>query len=488
MLRVLFWLLGVVFCVCSLRLKLGGMRWTFSLVEVFSVQGDIRFYVDGVRLMFLRVVSLVTGRVLFFSSQYMGEEIFEYRFQGLIVAFVGSIMWLVVRGDLATVILGWDGLGVVSFVLVVFYQQPKAYGAGLVTALVNRVGDVFLICGISISLICGGGCLIQAVSWGLVLLAAITKSAQFPFSCWLPAAMAAPTPVSALVHSSTLVTAGVILSVRAEFGGSVLLLWLATVTAFGAGVRGVYENDGKKVIALSTLRQLGFIMVAVALNELVVGLAHLFIHAMFKSMLFICFGAVIIQNGHEQDLRRLGGLWDSSRRVSGAMQVSVRALCGLPFLRGYYSKDSILEVVVVASCRGLVVVGIFLSACLTGAYRVRIMWQVVWSGPRGRPVKISVRESRFLLSLLVVLGGSVVGGRFLWPASEVVGPYLVGTFKPFLGVLRFLGGACMVCVLSCGRLMIKMRRRYWGRMGYLRYMMGEGVAKIGLNVGLLAGK
>ncbi len=127
------------------------------------------------------------------------------------------------RGNLVTVILGWDGLGVISFVLVVFYQQPKSLGAGLVTGLVNRVGDVFLILSISLALVRHGRRTRTVVVWGLVIVAGMTKRAQFPFSCWLPAAIAAPTPVSALVHSSTLVTAGVVLMVRRDFQGSILL-------------------------------------------------------------------------------------------------------------------------------------------------------------------------------------------------------------------------------------------------------------------------
>lgn len=275
------------------------------------------------------------------------------RFALLVVLFVVSINLLIYSSNLVVVLIGWDGLGLTSFLLVVYYQNSYSLGAGLITVLTNRIGDVGLI--LSVALLMGGGhwftpCLeMEPIVGRFVLLGAITKRAQFPFSSWLPIAMAAPTPVSALVHSSTLVTAGVYLIIRfyrRVFRFSSLrnvLLGLRRLTIVLAGFAAFVEVDFKKIIAYSTLRQLGVIIVALGLGSPVLAYFHLLSHAIFKALMFVCAGVYIHYHKHIQDLRVIGNLRQHLPIVQVGAVVSNLALSGFPFLSGFYSKDPIYE-------------------------------------------------------------------------------------------------------------------------------------------------
>ena len=222
----------------------------------------------------------------------------------------------------------------------------------MLTALANRIGDVAILTAIGLCVMQGhwevffmeNYKFIRGISF-CILLAGITKRAQVPFSRWLPAAMAAPTPVSALVHSSTLVTAGVFLLIRFfpfisvwEYFSPCLLL-VSVSTLFMAGIRASYEFDIKKVIALSTLSQLGVIIISLAFFIPYLALFHLYTHALFKAMLFLCAGIIIHNNKNTQDLRILGNLWKDIPLTIRCLNIANLALCGAPFLRGFYSKD-----------------------------------------------------------------------------------------------------------------------------------------------------
>lgn len=276
---------------------------------------------DWVRFSFGRVVLFISGSVLLFTSTYMGNDPFLPRFVFLVLLFVLSMCFLIFIPNLVTLLLGWDGLGLVSFLLVVYYQNHKSLGAGIITVLTNRIGDVIILLRIGWFLSQGHWNVLFLERDGLscfivfsIFVAGLTKRAQVPFSRWLPAAMAAPTPVSALVHSSTLVTAGVYLLVRfSDFLFELpwfrsCLLVVSVLTMLMAGIRANVERDIKKVIALSTLSQLGVIMFSLSLGIVELTLFHLYTHALFKAILFLCAGSVIHRCQHVQDFRFLGGL------------------------------------------------------------------------------------------------------------------------------------------------------------------------------------
>lgn len=318
---------------------------------------------DLFRVLFSSLVCLIGGCVFIFRVSYIGEDKCINRFSCLTVCFVLVINVLIFIPYLVFLLVGWDLLGVISFLLVIHYQGKRCVSVGIVTVLINRVGDVFLLVsvGLRLELVGWGGSgdgtgrleinrLVRMMRVSLVI-ASITKRAQFPFSVWLPAAIAAPTPISALVHSSTLVVAGVYLLFRyypllSVVDGLLLVLRkIGCLTLLMASFMSCFEFDIKKLVALSTLRHLGFMVYVLGIGYPVFRVFHILRHAVFKSLLFLCVGFYIHYSGfYLQDTRQLCGIgWASSPVLISCSVVGFRSLCGLPYLGGFYSKHVILE-------------------------------------------------------------------------------------------------------------------------------------------------
>nr|AII41651.1 NADH dehydrogenase subunit 5 [Allopsontus sp. 1 JZ-2014] len=361
--------------------------------ELFSINGSsvvMTLLLDWMSLTFLSFVLFISSMVIFYSSSYMEGDLDINRFILLVLLFVFSMGMLILSPNLISILLGWDGLGLVSYCLVIYYQNVKSYNAGMLTALSNRIGDVAILLSIAWLLNFGGWNYIFYVDYFnthldmlliscLVVLAGMTKSAQIPFSAWLPAAMAAPTPVSSLVHSSTLVTAGVYLLIRFSpiISGSFMwyiLLLLSVVTMFMAGLGANFEFDLKKIIALSTLSQLGVMMSALSLGMPKLAYFHLLTHAMFKALLFLCAGAIIHGSKDWQDIRSMGLVCKLMPLTSSCLNTANLALCGMPFLAGFYSKDLILEVLEMGFSNVLIFIVYFISTGLTVAYSFRLLF------------------------------------------------------------------------------------------------------------------
>nr|AML25671.1 NADH dehydrogenase subunit 5 [Histeridae sp. BMNH 1274739] len=358
----------------------------FELISINSSSIYMTFLFDWMSLLFMSFVLFISSMVVYYSEGYMEGDVYLTRFILLIFLFVLSMMFLIVSPNLISILLGWDGLGLVSYCLVIYYQNIKSYNAGMITALSNRIGDVALLMAIAWMMNYG--------SWNylfymwendfmpvislLVVLAAMTKSAQIPFSSWLPAAMAAPTPVSSLVHSSTLVTAGVYLLIRfsPSFSSKLMfvLLLVASLTMFMSGIAANFEFDLKKIIALSTLSQLGLMMSVLSLGGSDLAFFHLLTHALFKALLFMCAGVVIHNLNNCQDIRFMGGLSISMPLTCTLMNVSNLALCGLPFLAGFYSKDLILESSSMNMINLVIYLLFYLSTGLTVMYSLRLVY------------------------------------------------------------------------------------------------------------------
>lgn len=324
-----------------------------------------------------------------YREEYINRDKNLNRFILLVVLFVLSIIFLIVSPNLIFILLGWDGLGLVSYILVIYYQNVKSFNAGILTVLSNRVGDAALL--VSIAWIINYGSwnyifyiefikkdkIIRLIS-ALIILAALTKRAQLPFSSWLPAAMAAPTPVSSLVHSSTLVTAGVYLLIRFSSLFSVfsinILLFISLITIFIAGLGANFEFDLKKIIALSTLRQLGFIISVLSLGDFDLAFYHLLIHALFKALLFICAGIIIHNMGDIQDIRFIGGFINFMPVTCILFNICNLSLCGLPFLSGFYSKDLSVEIISISYLNIFVFIIFYISIGLTACYSFRLTY------------------------------------------------------------------------------------------------------------------
>nr|QXU60445.1 NADH dehydrogenase subunit 5 [Acasta sulcata] len=347
------------------------------------------FLLDWVSLMFLSFVLFISGSVFYYSGEYMEGEINISRFIFLLASFVGSMGLLIFSPNLISILLGWDGLGLVSYCLVIYYQNYKSLNAGTLTVLSNRVGDVLILIGIVWMINFGDW---SFVAWmgkdqslilvsALIVMASLTKSAQIPFSAWLPAAMAAPTPVSSLVHSSTLVTAGIYLVIRLgwvyDFWMNEMLMILSVLTMFMAGLGACFEFDLKKIIALSTLSQLGLMMYSLSLGLVKVALFHLLMHALFKALLFMSAGCIIHGFKGWQDIRMMGNMMISLPFISSCFVVSNLALSGMPFLAGFYSKDMILELSLMGELNIISLIMLFLSTGLTVAYTFRLIYYMV---------------------------------------------------------------------------------------------------------------
>ena len=430
--RGLLWILScIIFSLgiwFSIEINIILIEW--SLFTCGPVNITIPILLDPLGLVLSRVVLFISGNVIYFSYSYIIEEKFKNRFFHLVLIFILSINLLIFIPHIITLLIGWDGLGITSYILVIYYQNKKSLAAGIFTALSNRIGDVLILLRIGWCLNQGhwlsfriiSGEYLRRVIIILLILAGITKRAQIPFSRWLPAAIAAPTPVRALVHSSTLVTAGVFLLVRFyPFLHSFVLfnqvlLIISTLTIFMAGTAAIVECDLKKIIALSTLSQLGVIISRIALNLPWLALFHLMTHALFKALLFICAGTIININIHSQDLRTVGSLYDQIPLSISCIIISKVALIGLPFMAGFYSKDLIIEITVFRRTNRLIIWLYCGATCLTAVYSSRFLFLLIWS-PQMYSVLHKVNDDDFYCTLPIILlrlGAICRGALFNW--------------------------------------------------------------------------
>uniref|UniRef100_UPI00315D4F7A NADH dehydrogenase subunit 5 n=1 Tax=Voluta musica TaxID=3169513 RepID=UPI00315D4F7A len=435
----------------------------WNIFQMSSCIMTFIFIFDAVSLSFSNVVCLISSCVMMFSSSYMSHDPFLKRFTWLVMLFVLSMNLLVFIPSLPALLLGWDGLGIVSFALVIYYQNMKSLGAGMITVLANRIGDVMILISIGLLVLQGHWMIISMWDFYLstwtalaVTLAAMTKSAQIPFSSWLPAAMAAPTPVSALVHSSTLVTAGVFLVVRffpfleTISGFKSALLFISVLTLLMAGIGANYENDLKKIIALSTLSQLGVMMMSLGMGMPYLALFHLYTHALFKALLFLCAGMIIHNSSNTQDIRHMGLIAQQAPLTVACMNIANLSLCGAPFLSGFYSKDLILELSLHNPTSFLMVLLIFLATGMTAAYSFRLSFCSLWGHMKNNPYHGKqeadpyVNWSVTVLSLAAISAGVCLQSTFLTFDPT---PLILPTYLKLLTVFVILMGLFVAFML-----------------------------------------
>lgn len=432
----------------------------WEILEISSIRIIITLLFDWIRMIFIGLVLIISSIVLIYRTYYIRGDKFFTRFIYLVYLFVLSIVFLILSPNIIRILLGWDGLGLVSYCLVIYYQNIKSSNAGIITILSNRIGDVAILLRIS--------WLVNFGRWNffyfqfiysrkdtifiilIVIIAAITKRAQIPFSAWLPAAIAAPTPVSALVHSSTLVTAGVYLLIRFNYILEInfFLLFIGVFTIFISGLGANFENDLKKIIALSTLRQLGLIIITLSLGIVEFSFFHLITHAIFKSILFLCAGNFIHSIGDIQDIRHIGGLIRGCPVTSFYFVISSIALCGFPFLSGFFSKDVILEIFFIRRINLSIFIFIILSTFFTLTYSVRLIYLIYFKGIGPKIFLNLAEESGILLPIRVLILISIFIGCFIrlefFPITTIYLYYvikyliIVGVVVLFLIILYYL--------------------------------------------------
>nr|WRO44930.1 NADH dehydrogenase subunit 5 [Themus luteipes] len=428
--------------------------------ELFNLNSSIvcmSILFDWMSLLFMSFVLLISSMVIYYSYEYMEGDLNLSRFIILVVLFVISMMFLIISPNLISILLGWDGLGLISYCLVIYYQNVKSFNAGMLTALSNRIGDVALLMSIAWMMNYGSWNFIYYLSFKIddyfmnlimmfVILAGMTKSAQIPFSSWLPAAMAAPTPVSSLVHSSTLVTAGVYLLIRFNYSMNyymmMFLLIISLLTMFMAGLGANFEYDLKKIVALSTLSQLGLMISVLALGDYILSFYHLLMHALFKALLFMCMGMIIHNLGGHQDIRFMGGLSIQMPLTCLFLNISNLSLCGLPFLTGFYSKDLILEFMSMTYLNLFVYFIFYFSIGLTVSYSYRLTKFVLMS-KNNSMVYMNIMEGKIMLKgmsgliLFVIFGGSMMN----WLIFDSMYFICIPFFMKFMVLMVvFMGG------------------------------------------------
>nr|YP_010958745.1 NADH dehydrogenase subunit 5 [Baronia brevicornis]WNB35763.1 NADH dehydrogenase subunit 5 [Baronia brevicornis] len=415
------------------------LEW--EIISFNSMNIVMSILLDWMSLLFMMFVLMISSCVIYYSKSYMSSEINLNRFIILVLLFVFSMVLLIISPNMISIFLGWDGLGLVSYCLVIYYQNIKSYNAGMLTALSNRIGDVLILMIIAWMMNYGSwnyifylnfmsNDLTMQIIGILLVIAAMTKSAQIPFSSWLPAAMAAPTPVSSLVHSSTLVTAGVYLLIRynillLDMMILKILLLLSSLTMFMAGISANYEFDLKKIIALSTLSQLGLMMSILSMGLPELAFFHLLTHAMFKALLFMCAGVLIHMMNDIQDIRYMGGMSFYIPLTSLCLNISNLSLCGIPFLSGFYSKDLILEMVSLSNFNMMIFLLYYISTGLTVFYTMRLlMYTMINDYNLLTTYNLYDEDYVMLKSMFMLLFMSLVTGSFLsWMIFKY--PYMI---------------------------------------------------------------
>lgn len=461
----------------------------WNIIRFHSVNLILLFYIDWISLIFGGVVLLITNLIINYRISYMSDDLYLGRFIFLLILFRISILLLIFRLNLISLILGWDGLGVISYLLVVYYRGVKSFNSGIIVILRNRVGDVILLMRIVWIFNFGSWNFIfyldifNSEYWfflllSLLIVGGITKRAQIPFRAWLPAAMAAPTPVSALVHSSTLVTAGIYLILRFYdlfiLRGILLfkiLFFLGVMTILIAGITALFEYDLKKIIALSTLSQLGLIIMILRIKVKLVTFFHLLVHAIFKALLFICAGLIIHSFNRNQDIRYLGNLVKFIPLVSMNLNISNLALIGFPFLAGFYSKDLIIQILLIINLNKFIFVFIFFSLRLTIMYRLRLRYFLILKKKIGRGYFIYFDSDYIIIKrIFILICFSIFLGRgLMWIIFENIRLiYIIGNIKILINFFLLIG--CLLGVLLWGVKLIMGLINYLNLNNFFRLM------------------
>jgi NADH-quinone oxidoreductase subunit L len=427
-----------------------GLRFTqpylgFEWIDVASFRVALSLLIDPLTCVMMLVVSGIGSLIHIYSVGYMAHDEDRVRFFSYLNLFTFFMLLLVMGGSLPLLFVGWEGVGLCSYLLIGFwYKKDSASAAGLKAFVVNRIGDVGLILGMififhafgSLDLVDiadnAGGLAPEAmgvfgpvtIACLLLFVGAIGKSAQIPLHVWLPDAMEGPTPVSALIHAATMVTAGVYLTARLgplyHQSETALMVVAVTgaVTALMAGTIAIVQTDIKRVLAYSTVSQLGFMFLAAGMGAFGVAVFHLYTHAFFKALLFLGSGSVIHAMSGEQDMRRMGGLHTKIPWTFWTFLIGTVAIAGIPGFAGFYSKDEIL----LSAVHHPVLFGIALfTALLTAAYMFRLVFLTFFGEFRGgHEAERHLHESPWtMLGPLVILAiGSIVSGYALFPGHE----------------------------------------------------------------------
>jgi NADH-quinone oxidoreductase subunit L len=455
--------------------------WSWIALPGFAA--GFSLYLDPVSLLMMSVISVIGFFIHLFSTEYMQGEAGYSRYFAYLNLFVACMLLLVLASDLLVMFIGWEGVGVCSYLLVGFWFAEPANGvAAQKSFIVTRIADIAMLAGLLVlalpfgtldirAILAGAlvawpqGTFMPALATSLLLIGGLGKSAQAPLQTWLPDAMAGPTPVSALIHAATMVTAGVYLVVRlhALFALAPAVLAAigigAAVTVLVAAGAGLMQSDIKRVLAYSTMGQIGYMFLALGVGAWSVAMFHLLTHAVFKALLFLSAGAISMRLHHEQNIFAMGGLWRKMPAAFAAFAVGAISLAALPLVDcGFFSKEFLLAAIFTRN-KWLWAVGIA-GAFLTGVYIFRAFFTIFF-GPREAALS-GAYGPRIILPLAVLgaaalligwlqapefLGGASFFSAFLAPAAGAAPPTHLPAVVPLIGMAAPLAGAALAYAL-----------------------------------------